>query len=85
MVVMEVMAMAVVMATIDMVVTEDMEIIVTAEVMVAGATIIGTVNNQTGGQNLLKTMEKKVWFTLVLTTGMERPDSRTMMTLLPNM
>lgn len=84
MVVMEVMAMAVVMATIDMVVTEDMEIIVT-EVMVAGATIIGTVNNQTGGQNLLKTMVKKAWFTLVLTTGMERPDSRTMMTLLPNM
>lgn len=84
---MEVMAMAVVMATIeDMVTTEDMEIIVTAmEVMVAGATIIGTVNNQTGGQNLLKTMVKKVWFTLVLTTGMERPDSRTMMTLLPNM
>ena len=79
--------MAVVMAIIeDMVTTEDMEIIVTGmEVMVAGATIIGTVNNQTGGQNLLKTMVKKVWFTLVLIIGMERQDSRIMMNLLPSM
>ena len=79
--------MAVVMEIIeDMVTTEDMEIIVTGmEAMVAGATIIGTKNNQTGGQNLLKTMVKKVWFTLVVTTGMEKPDSRTMRILLPNM
>lgn len=81
-------AMAImVMATIIMA-AEAMAIMVEGtvmEVMVGGATIIGTVNNQTGGLNLLKTMEKKVWFTQALTTGMESQDSRTMMTLLLNM
>lgn len=74
-----------VMEAITMV-TEVMAIMVMAiVVMVAGATILGTKSNQTGGRNLQKTMGKKVWFTLVLIIGMERPGSKIMMNLLPSM
>ena len=74
-----------VMEAITMV-TEVMAIMVMAiMVMVAGATILGTKSNQTGGRNLQKTMGKKVWFTLVLIIGMERPGSKIMMNLLPSM
>lgn len=82
----DMVAMATMVMEAITMVTEVMAIMVMAiVVMVAGATILGTKSNQTGGRNLQKTMGKKVWFTLVLIIGMERPGSKIMMNLLPSM